>query len=177
MKKIFIVFLAWFILAPIIGQAQRKFSAYLQAQYNHTIYDRTAGNNPWGMGLGLQTFYNTSSKFKPTVELTADIYLEDDKLLRATADGKPILDDLGGIVNLFAGASYQITPLTYVSLTGGPSFSNGRILFGIKPAFGFYFSAKQNWTGKLSFINIFNREELTHDDFGTINFSVGIKLF
>lgn len=177
MRKFITTLFACFILTLTFGQTERKISSYLLTQFNKTIYDRTLGNNPWGVGLGLQTFFNNKTKFKPTIEITGDIYLEDNKLLSLTPDQKPIDDDLGSMVNVFLGSSYQFTPGTYLSLTAGPSFSNGRTLLGIKPSFGFYFSNKQRWTGKVSYINIFNREKLTNDDFGTVSLALGIKLF
>ena len=72
-------------------------------QYNSTIYDRTIGNNPWGTGIGLQTFFNNKTKFTPTIELTEDIYLEDDKVFRLNNDGSipARYNDVWGMVNLF----------------------------------------------------------------------------
>lgn len=72
MHKIILAFLAFFSLTQTFGQTQKKVSTYLSTQYNKTIHDQTSGNNPWGIGLGLQAFYNNKSKFKPTIELTGD---------------------------------------------------------------------------------------------------------
>ncbi len=84
------------------GQTQKKTTTYFLTQYSKTISDRTIGNNPWGVGLGLQTLFNNKSKFKPTIELTGDIYLVDDKVFRTNTDGSP-LNDVRGMVNLFVG--------------------------------------------------------------------------
>lgn len=149
---------------------------YLQGQYTHTLYDATKGNNPWGMGAGLQLFFRQAAKLKPTIELTADGYLEDDKVLRLDTAGTPI-NDLGGMVNLFAGGSYHPMKTLYLALVAGPSFLGGQIKFGIKPSLGFYFSHSQRWTGKLSYINVFNRYEKTNEDFGSISFSLGVRLY
>ena len=147
-------------------------SVYLQGQFNKTIYDRTMGNNPWGMGLGLQAYLNHSSKVRPLIDFTADAYLENDKVLRLNTNGTPV-DDIRGMINLFAGASYQPAKTVYLSLVTGPSFVGGQTLLGIKPSFGFYFSENQRWTGKISYINIFNRDE----DFGSVSFSLAHKIF
>ncbi len=174
MKKIASsIFLCFLLTAS--AQAQKKVSVYLLAQYNSTIYDATKGNNPWGIGPGLQAFFNNKTKFKPTIEFTADTYLEDDKLLRLE-NGKPV-DDLGSMVNLFVGSSYHLKQTIYFSLMAGPSFINGHTYFGAKPSFGFYFSGNQRWTGKLSYINIFNRDKLTKEDFGSMSLAIGLKLF
>lgn len=176
MKKLISPVLLCLLLMQASAQAKRKVSAYLFAQYNNTIYDATNGNNPWSVGPGLQVFFNTKTKFKPTIEFTADTYLEDDKVFRMETTGKPI-DDLGSMVNLFVGSSYHPTQTTFFSITAGLSFINGNTYFGLKPSFGFYFSNNQRWMGKISFINIFNREELTKEDFGSMSFAIGLKLF
>ncbi|HOK25069.1 MAG TPA: hypothetical protein P5320_00585 [Bacteroidales bacterium] len=90
MQKLLTTFLVCFILSNASGQIQHKASLYLEVQYNQTISDVTKGNNPWGMGLGLQMFFRQKSMFRPTVELTADAYLMDDKVYRMYLDGTPI---------------------------------------------------------------------------------------
>ena len=176
MLKPILTFLLCFILTQSFGQPQRKVSSYLNGQYNKTIYDRSVGNNPWGMGLGLQVFLNNNSNLKPTIDFTADAYLEDDKVFRTNSDGSEIVD-VGSMVNVFVGVSFQPTKIIYLSLVTGPSFISGQTLLGLKPSFGFYFSQNQRWTGKISYINIFNRDKTTKEDFGTISFSLGVKLF
>lgn len=176
MLKFITTVLLCFILTQSFSQTQRKVSTYLQGQYNKTIYDRTIGNNPWGMGLGLQLFLNNTSKLKPTVDLTADAYLEDDKVFRINYDGTEIVD-IGGMLNLFAGVSFHPTQTIYMSLVTGPSFVSGQTLLGLKPSFGFYFSQNQRWTGKISYINVFNRDKKSMEDFGSISLSLGVKLF
>jgi hypothetical protein len=178
MRIIFTFFLC-FLFTRTFAQAERKISTYLLAQYNKTVYDGTMGNNPWGAGLGLQLFFNNKSDFKPTIDFTADTYLEDDKLLRLNTDGSTPTNynDVRGMINLFAGASFFPTRNMYVSLVGGPGIIGEHILFGVKPSVGFYFSDDHKWTGKLSFINVFDRYQITKEDFGTLSFSIGHKLF
>jgi hypothetical protein len=176
MQKVITTLLLSFILTHAFGQTQRKVSTYLLAQYNHTMYDRTIGNNPWGVGFGLQSFLNNKTKFKPTIELTGDTYLMDDKVLRLNPDGS-IIKDVPGMVNLFIGPSFHPTRNIYLSFIAGPSFIGGQTMLGIKPSFGFYFSQSQKWTGKVSYINIFNRDETTNQDFGSISVAVGVRLF
>jgi len=165
-----------FLFSKSFGQSQFNMSVYLQGQFNKTIYDRTIGNNPWGIGLGLQAYLNHSSKVRPLIDFTGDAYLENDKVLRLNTDGTPV-DDIRGMINLFAGASYQPAKTVYLSFVTGPSFVGGQTLLGIKPSFGFYFSENQRWTGKISYINIFNRDKITNEDFGSLSFSLGHKIF
>lgn len=178
MRKTLTILLCCFISTQSFAQTQRKISTYLLTQYNKTLYDYTLGNNPWGLGLGLQAFINNKTKFKPTLELTGDIYLEDDKVLRLNPDGSiPQNDnDVRAMVNLFVGSSFHPTQRIYLSLIAGPSFIGGQTLFGIKPSFGFYFSKTQRWTTKVSYINIFNRTKVTKDDFSSLSLSIGVKL-
>ena len=176
MQKSIATYLLCFILINLSAQAQRKVSSYLNVQYSKTMYDRTIGNNPWGTGIGLQTFFNNSTKFKPTIELTAAIYLEDDKVYRMNADGTPI-DAVEGMVNLLAGTSYTTTQNISFSIVGGPSFINGQTLLGIKPSVGFYFSKSKRGTFNIAYLNVFNRDRVTKQDFGSVCLSLGIKLF
>jgi hypothetical protein len=179
MRKFFIVLFTFFLLTQSFGQTQRKVSTFLQTQYNSTLYDYTKGNNPWGIGLGLQAFLNNKTKFKPTIELTGDIYLEDNKVLRLNPDGSIPKNDnsVSGVVNLFAGSSFHPTQSVYFSFVAGPSFISGQTLLGIKPSVGFYFSKNHKWTVKVLYINIFNRTQATKEDFGSLSLAIGLKLF
>ena len=136
MQKIITTFLFCFILTQTFSQTKEKVAACLLIQFNKTIYDRTIGNNPWGVGAGLQTFFNTKSKFAPTFELTVDIYLADDKVLRLNPDGSipTKYNDVRGMINVFVGSSYHLTQNVYVSFIAGPSFISGETFLGIKPS-------------------------------------------
>jgi hypothetical protein len=136
----------------------------------------TVGNNPWGVGLGIQLFIHNLSQFKPLVDCTIDAYPEDDKVLRLNSDGTPV-NDVNGMVNLFAGLSYHPAKRVYLSLVAGPSMTGGQTLLGLKPSLGFYFSQYQKWTGKVSYINVFDRDTKTKEDFGSLSVSLGVKLF
>lgn len=179
MQKVITTTILCFILTQSFGQTQRKVSTYLLTQYNNTLYDYTIGNNPWGIGLGIQTFLNNKTQIKPTIELTGDIYLEDDKVLRSNPDGSfsENSNDVRGLVNLFVGSSFHPTQRIYLSFVAGPSFISGQTLLGIKPSFGFYFSKTQKWTGKVSYINVFNRTQATKEDFGSLSLTIGLNLF
>lgn len=116
------------------------------------------------------------SKVRPTFELTGDRYLYSDKLGYLYSDGT-IIDDVGGsMINLFPGVSYHFTKNAFISFSAGPSLI-GKIYFGIKPSAGFYFSQNQKWFGKISYINIFNRDERTREDFSSASISIGVKMF
>jgi hypothetical protein len=175
MHKHVTTFLLCFILINAFGQTQRKTSLYFEGQYNQTISDVTKPNNPWGMGLGLQMFLLPGSVFRPTTELTADAYLMDDKVYRMYSDGTPI-GTVGGMVNVFAGASVHPIHNTYLSFVGGPSFVGGQILLGLKQSLGFYFSSNQKVTAKISYINILKREERAKQNFTSFSLSLGVRI-
>jgi hypothetical protein len=176
MKKIISVLLFYCISGGLSAQTKQKVSSYLFAQYTNTIYDQTLGNNPWGAGLGIQFFLNNKTKFKPLIELTGDIYLQDDQLARIDGNGK-LVDDVPGMVNLFIGSACHLNNTVYVSFLAGPSFINSKTLLGIKPSAGCYLSKNKRWTAKISYINIFNRNKPNKEDFGSISFALGVKLF
>lgn len=81
------------------------------------------------------------------------------------------------MINLFAGSSFHPTKSIYISVVTGPSFIDGQTLLGIKPSFGFYFPKSHRWTGKVSYINVSNRGTKTKEDFSSLSFAVGLKLF
>ena len=178
MRKVITTILLFLILTQSFGQTQRKVSTYLLTQYNNTLYDYTIGNNPWGIGLALQTFCNDKTRFKPTIELTGDIYLEDDKVLKLDPDGSVPKNDnsISGMINIFVGSSFHPTQSLYLSFVAGPCFIDGQTLVGLKPSIGFYFSGNQRWTSKLSYINIFNRGK-AKKDFGSVSLAISCKLF
>lgn len=175
MQKLITTSLLCFLLTHVLGQTQRKISLYLEGQYNQTISDVTKGNNPWGMGLGLQFFFRQTSILRPTVELTADAYLMDDKVYRTYLDDKPI-GTVGGMINILAGASVHPIRNGYFSFAAGPSFVGGQTLFGLKPSLGFYFSSDQKVTGKISYIDILKRETRAKQDFRSVSVSLGVRL-
>ncbi len=176
MKKLIATAILGLLLNIAFGQSGKKVTAFILSQFNQTIYDNSISNNLWGLGAGAQFFYNNQSNFKPTVELTGDLYLENDKVLRTNPDGT-VLETANGMVNLFAGTSYFFTKHIFASAVAGPSFINQQFFVGIKPSIGFYFSANKKWMGKLSFLNIFNRDNINHKDFGALSFAIGFRLF
>lgn len=180
MLKLISTLLLCFFITQSFGQTERKVSIYFMTQYNKTLHDYTKGNNPWGIGVGIQAFLNGRSKLKPTVEVTSIIYLEDDKLLRYNPDGTFPKDgnDIGSMTNLFAGAAVQATKNLYLSFLGGPSFINNGTYLAIKPSMGFHFLQNQRMTAKLSYINVFNRRKgIDNGDFSTVSLAIGVKLY
>ena len=174
MKQFLLSISACLLLLVAFAQKENRISTYASLQFNSTLYDINARNNPWGIGLGLQSLLNNKTRFKPAIEITADIYVAGTKDL-FLVEGRDVA--VTNMVNFFAGAHFLASERTYLSLLIGPSFVNGQACFGLKPAVGFYFSKNKRWTGKIGFINIFNREPSIDRDFGSLSLSVGLKLF
>lgn len=166
-----------------VAAQKRLVNVYFQAQQNLTLYDITKGNNPHGIGLGFQAFLNTKSKFKATLELTGDVYMYDDDVLRARSveispgvwDYEAPIPDVPSMFNLFAGASWHPNKNFFLSGAVGPSLIGGNVYLGFKPALGLV-TNNQRWMGKIFFINIFQRDFPTQSDFGSVGISVGYRL-
>ncbi len=169
------IFFAFIVLT---GNAQQKHKAagYLQFQYTHTLYDLTKGNNLWGIGTGLFFFLDGKSVFKPSLDMTADIYLVDDKVFRMYPDGAEMVS-VHGTVSLFPGILIQPKGKIFAGISGGPCLVSSSVLLGIKPSIGLYFDDKHRWTGKFSFINVFNRDYRGGQDFGSWSISLGTRIF
>jgi hypothetical protein len=173
--KYFLGFLI-FCSSLLHGQnANKLISCYLTANHHRTLYDRTIKNNIWGMGLGLQVFMNNRTKFKPTAELTANLMLENIKIAYLT-NGQ-LIDPIETFTNLLGGLSYNPNQQLYFGFLAGVSTIKGRMLATIKPSVGAYFNKKQKSSFSISYLNVFEREPISQENFGSINFSLGLKLF
>lgn len=75
------LFLLFFCSAiSVLAQAPHKLSLYLAPGTCITVKDITLGNNPWSFDLTLKGYWNLPGKFKPTLSVSGDLYLEDDKV-------------------------------------------------------------------------------------------------
>jgi hypothetical protein len=173
-NKYSFTFLFCFVLSQAIGQSTKKVSVYLAGQFSTTTYTDALDNSSMGPGFGVQTFINTKSKFKPIVDLTADLLMNESKVYVLANEGKEMSD--GTMVNFFVGGSYHPNQSIFLSIAGGPSLFNGRAIAGLKGSFGFYFSKTQRWIGKVSAIHLFNQEPLTNGALGVVSFGIGLRL-
>lgn len=186
MNKALVIFLICFAFTQLsYGQTDRKVAVYLQGHYNKTRSDITLGNNPGGFGVGVQVFYPQNTKFRLTGEVTLSAYLLDDKVGRSYGyddyDNWEQIPTVNGMTNVFVGGAYYPINALSVSVMSGLSsmnVDNGRQnRFGIKPAINFHFSKNQRWIAAVSYINIFNRDPVTKQDFNSLSFSLGVRLF
>lgn len=178
MKKLTLIFLLALMVAQAFGQKQQRLTTFLSAQYNKTAYHIPLSNYPWGVGIGLQSFLNNNSKFKPAIELTGDLYFNHEKIPLSDSF---VIDyfayDASRMLNVFIGASFSPSKNMYCSFLAGPSFIPGHSLLGLKPSVGIYFSNNKKWTGKLSYINLIDLGYQRKKAFASFSFSIGHTLF
>lgn len=128
------------------------------------------------MGVGMMAFMKSKTSLSLAVELTADYNFMDDKVFRMYTDGTEI-PAVTGTLNLFAGLVYRPIKRIALTCTGGPSFVSGVVCAGIKPSLLLYLSNNQKWMTRLAYVNIFNRDKRTGQDFGVVSVGLGVRLF
>jgi hypothetical protein len=156
-------------------QEQDKVSGYIDLHINKTVYDRTLSNNAGGFGAGLQAFIHTKTKFSPAIEISSDAF-GGTKQLYLTSDGKPIYaKDV--VSNILLGSEYRVSKKIYFNVSAGPCFFNSAIYFAVKPAVGIFFPGNQLLVAKISLTHVFQRDNISNESFGFVNFGLGVKLF
>ena len=176
MLKVLTTVLISLILAPTLGQAQTKLSVYLDPEFSQTLKDRAKDNNLRGVGVGLEAFLKTKTHFSPLLNIIDDFVFLNDKVYRTNNNGTEI-ESIENVLNIFVGTSYAPIDNFYMSFSGGPSFINGQILIGVKPAIGFFISNSKRLKVKISYTNIFNRNSGEKQNYSSLSFAVGLKLF
>lgn len=173
MKQLFLL-LSLFIATRSFSQVDRKVSVFLSFQVNKTLYDRTASNNSGGVGFGLQTVLNTNTYVRPTLEINGDIF-GGTKELYLTADDKPIYGK-SGVLSVHGGPFIQLSDHFFISATVGSHFYNNDLHFSTRPSIGVSPTKGRKWTLKTSFTNVFQRDEISNESFGYLNFAIALKL-
>ncbi len=184
MRIFYCTALCLFSIVSSFAQQKHFISTFFSAQANLTLRDASKPNNPWSVGLGTQTYLG-KGKLKPTVEISADVYLADNKVFKAFGPTDGPIERVDKMINVFGGFSFVPDSTFIISILGGPSFINGNTLVGIKPSLGYVFSKSRRWMGRIAYINVFNRYTFgvrgngylyIHDDFGSISFSIAYRL-
>jgi len=175
MKRIAAILLAFTCSLQATAQSSKKISTYLLLQVGKTLYDRTITNNNSGPSLGLKAFYNNKTALKPFIEIDGSIF-GGTKELHMTTTGK-VIESKDGVVCVFAGVTFLPVKNVYIEMAAGPAFFNGSSYLAIKPGAGVYFSKKHKLFAAVSLTNIFQRDDISNEQFGYLNFTLGIKLF
>lgn len=174
MKLLFCI-IALFAMHFVFGQKDRKFSAYAGLNLNLTQYDRTMSNNAVGFGAGVQINMRTGLWLRPLLDVSADGF-GGTKELYMTADGKPIFGK-SDVVNVFGGVLVNLPKRFFASFTAGPSFIDGKTYLGIKPALGCYCLPGRQLAARVAFANVYQRDAISNQSFGTLVISAVAKLF
>ena len=174
MRRIITTIIIFLITLQSYGQKHRKISTNIDFHINKTLYDRTLSNNGTGLGLALQTLFNTKTKFTPTIEIASDVY-GGTKQFFINPDGKPIYAKTN-VTTIFAGAMYNASAKFYFGGMLGAGFFNSEKYFSIKPFIGYQLFNKK-MIAKIAWTNIFQRDDISNQSFGYLSFGAGIKLF
>ena len=88
-----------------------------------------------------------------------------------------VIEATESVVGIFAGVSFFPAKNIFLEMGAGSDFFNGNTYIAIKRGAGIYFSRKHKVFAGLSLINIFQHDDYNNQQFGYLNFTLGIKLF
>jgi hypothetical protein len=176
MKTLLTFLLCQIVITTSHGQNHRNLSTYLLPEFSQTLSDRTKWNNEYGLGLGIQTFWRATSTFTPFVQVSDDFIFLDDKVLRTNPDGT-IQITLENVAKVIAGTNIKLIGGLHISLAAGASFTGRQTLFTIKPGIGLLFGKNDRWILKTDYFEMYNRYSGERQNYTSLVFSLGIRLF
>jgi hypothetical protein len=177
MAKFYLLLLFCCSTLCVFSQRRQKFRGYITFQYTKTLEDLTRGNNPWGMGTGFQLYWHLTGIFQPVADVTGDLYLEDDKVLRGAGVSGERLPTVRAISKVLIGPSLNIGRYINASVVAGPSFTGGDAYFTVKPSLQIFLNKRQSVFVKASHIHVDNRGLVTTGDFISYSLGLGFKVF
>src|SRR5690606_22901894 len=130
--------------------------------------------------LNFQSFLNTNSKFKPTLDISADFYFINEVseallIPPPLQDALPRDSSIDYVIGVLAGYSYQFTDRFFATILGGMNLIDGKYYPGMKASIKYHFSTDQKFIVGVSFSNVFNR--INKQDFGSVTLSLGRRIF
>jgi hypothetical protein len=177
MKKLLTAFLVFNVVTSVRAQEKdRLWNVYCKVQYTRTIDDLARGNNPWGVGAGLKVFLNTTKWFRPSLDLSGDLYLYGNKAL-LTGPGGERLPTVTSVSRLLAGPSLEAAKHFNAGIMVGPTFVNADVLFTIKPYVLIFMNSQQNAFLKVAYLHVYNRGWVIHQNFTSTSVSLGFRIF
>lgn len=182
--KHLLTFCLTFAVSVTFAQTARPISTYIMGQYNKPFLEWRFKNNPWGIGLGAETFFMIDKKFQPTIDLAGNVFIEKAKVSQ-TFGSTEKAPDIRSNISLLAGASIHPIRRLYFSFVAGPTLLNQKIYLSTKPSIGFYFDKNRKWTTKISGMTIYNYIPVKpvfngapdKESIGYLQVSVGHRLF
>jgi hypothetical protein len=157
------------------AQKKKIISAFATLQFTKTTKDITLGNNPWGIGVGAEAFMNVSKVFKPVMEITGDLYLEDDKVGRMSND--VMIPDVFAISKILGGISLQGGKYVNVAMVAGPAFLNKEVRWAVKPSVHLFLGDRERVFLKFALIRVYNRVKNFPDEFDSYSVGIGLKFY
>ena len=142
-----------FLVSVSFSQSSKTISTYILGQYNKPFLEWRQSNNPWGLGLGAETFFMTNRKFQPTMDLAGNVFIRKAEFSQSFGSTEKA-PDIRSNVSLLAGVSLHPIRRLYFSFVAGPTLVNNKVYFSTKPSLGFYIDKERKWTLKLSALAI-----------------------
>jgi len=184
LMKHLLTFCLTFAVSVTFAQTARPISIYIMGQYNKPFFEWRFKNNPWGIGLGAETFFMIDKKFQPTIDLAGNVFIEK-AIVSQSFGSTEKAPDIRSNISLLAGASIHPIRHLYFSFVAGPTLLNQKIYLSTKPSIGFYFDKNRKWTTKISGVIIYNYIPVKpiidgapdKEGIGYLQVSVGHRLF
>jgi len=154
--------------------ASKKWSFSVFGQITDTKYDKNARQNAFGMGAGIKIYRQLGQKTGLFTEGTSSVF-GGTKELRII-NGQPLIPK-DGLESIHAGIQYRIYKPIQMATSIGPSFSSGNTDWGFRQTVLLSLSKKENFQFRLSFDHVFQDDYLINSDFGSIGYSILVRLF
>lgn len=108
------------------AQNKRQVATYVVGQYNNPFLEWSFKNNPWGIGLGAETFFRTDKKFQPTLDLAGNLFIH--KIIVSKSGDIEETQNIGGNVGVSAGISLHSIRNLYISFVAGPTLLKSKFI-------------------------------------------------
>ena len=158
------------------AQDGRKLSVFLQPEYTRTLSDWTKGNNSAGYGIGFKANWARKATISLSLQVADDFLYDNDKVGYVDANGN-LYEEVSNALKIFAGVDWNISPVFHGSAGVGPSFINGQMLASFKVGMGLYLGSSQRLQVSADYISILNRDSGVKQNFNSLVFSLGLRLF
>jgi len=175
-RTIATIFAFFACLTVANAQTDKKISIFIHQEYSKTLSDRTKENNISGLGFGIKALWGRQSRFSPYIQMADDFVFLDDKVWRGNSDGSLQLP-VENAFKVFAGVNWNISQAFHLSTGAGPSFINSQTLPSFKAGLGLYFGKSQRWILSTDYISILNRDSGEKQNYNSVVFSIGLRLF
>lgn len=155
------------------AQSPYRFSVFLAPGTSITKTDITKSDNPWAFDLTVKTYWNLPGRFKPSLSISGDLYLDSDKLGYLYPNNQEI-PTVSAASYILPGLAFQVYQSLYVEVSGGPAFINRQVYGTLEGGITLLFPQNQRWRFALSYVQVNQREG---QQFRSIKYTIGLRLF